>query len=137
MCEFQALLLNQFMTLNDIHIIGPTFFYGTYKDVGHKVVRRKSWIFLCSSCCGLGVWFVTVKIYAYEGFYFTLNDFYAQTFFLVCFLFHTLNKKTSCAEKTFVWCHWPDKFNWMINKNAIIIISIAFSGALFILETTF
>ena len=39
LCEFQALLLNQFMTLNDIHIIGPTFFYGTYKDVVHKVVE--------------------------------------------------------------------------------------------------
>jgi len=41
---------------------------------------------------------VTVKVYAYEGFYFTLNDFYAQTVFPVWFLIHTCYK--SCLAKS-------------------------------------
>ena len=98
LCSCNAFLLNQFMTFNDIHNIGPSFFYATHKDVGHKLMGRKSWIFCFNSCCWLGCWFVTVKVYAYEGFYFTLNDFYAQTVFPVWFLIHTCYK--SCLAKS-------------------------------------
>ena len=98
LCPCNAFLLNQFMTFNDIHIIGPSFFYATHKDVGHKLMGRKSWIFFFNSCCWLGCWFGSVKVYAYEGFYFTLNDFYAQTVFPVWFLIHTCYK--SCLAKS-------------------------------------